>query len=306
MNAVDNNYVQLSEEVRTAIESKRPVVALETTIITHGMPYPTNVETALSVQQIIRDEGAVPATIVLRDGKIKVGLKDDEIQALAMAKNVVKASRRDIPTVLAKGLTGSTTVAATMVAAHLVGIQVFVTGGIGGVHRNGEVTMDVSADLQELAKTDVLVVCAGAKSILDIGLTLEMLETLGVPVLGFGTEDFPAFYTRTSGYPVNYKVNSASEVAAIARAKWGLGMHGGILLANPIPAFASLSSEDVDSAIDLALKEAIRQGVTGKEVTPFLLSEVERLTQGASLKANIKLVEHNAWVGASVAKALAH
>lgn len=294
-----------SEEVETALHEGRPVVALETTIVTHGMPYPVNVETALSVETIIRQAGAVPATISIQGGKIRVGLSADEIEALAHEKEVVKASRRDLPVLLATGRTGSTTVAATMIAAHLAGIQVFVTGGIGGVHRAAERTMDVSADLEELARTDVIVVSAGAKAILDIGLTLEVLETLGVPVLGYQTEDLPAFYTRTSGYQANFRVDTPQAVAEIAATKWGLGLHGGILVANPIPLDAELNQAEITSAIEAAVMRAEQQGVTGKDVTPFLLSTMESLTEGKSLAANVRLIEHNALVGAQIAGAVA-
>jgi pseudouridylate synthase len=298
-------YVQLHEEVQEALSAGRPVVALETTIVTHGMPYPANVETALSVENIIRSAGAIPATICIKDGAIHVGMSRHEIEDLAQTKDVIKASRRDLPVVLANRYTASTTVAATMIAARLAGISVFVTGGIGGVHRGAERTMDISADLQELAKTDVIVVCAGTKAILDIGLTLEVLETLGVPVLGYQTEQFPAFYTRDSGHKANFRVDTPQQVASIARIKWDLGLTGGLLVGNPIPMGAELDPERINQAIHQALQTAEAQKITGKEVTPFLLAELERLTAGESLQANVRLVEYNALVGAQVATALA-
>ncbi|MCL6452641.1 MAG: pseudouridine-5'-phosphate glycosidase [Alicyclobacillus sp.] len=294
-----------SDEVAQAKLKGTPIVALETTIITHGMPYPANVSTARSVERIIREAGAVPATICIRESRIHVGMTDAEIEALAQTENVVKASRRDLPVVLASGRTASTTVAATMIAARLAGIHVFVTGGIGGVHRGGERTMDISADLQELAETDVIVVCAGAKAILDIGRTLEVLETYGVPVLGYQTQQFPAFYTRDSGYPAAYRVDSPAEVARIARAKSTLGLRGGVLVANPIPPNAELPKADVDRAIERALQLAETDGVVGKDVTPYLLAAMERLTEGRSLEANVRLIESNAALGAAIACAYA-
>jgi pseudouridylate synthase len=297
-------YIRLHPEVQEAIADGRPVVALETTIITHGMPYPENVETALSVESIIRSHGVVPATICVRNGQFQIGMSQSEIESLAAERGVVKASRRDLPAVLARKQTGSTTVAATMIAARLAGIRVFVTGGIGGVHRGATASMDISADLQELAQTDVIVVCAGAKAILDIGLTLEVLETLGVPVVGYQTDAFPAFYTRDSGQPVNVRVDSAEEVAMLARIKWDLGLRGGVLLANPIPSEAEVSRETMEQAIEKSLREAHDLRVVGKDVTPFLLDKLKDITGGESLQANIKLVEHNAHVGSLVASAL--
>jgi pseudouridylate synthase len=302
MNQAD--YIRLSPEVEQAVRQGQPVVALETTIVTHGMPMPENVHTALAVEAIIREEGAVPATICIREGFIHVGMSQAEIESLATESGVVKASRRDLPAVLAMKQTGSTTVAATMIAARLAGIQVFVTGGIGGVHRGATSTMDVSADLQELAQTDVVVVCAGAKAILDIGLTLEVLETFGVPVVGYQTDAFPAFYTRDSGHKVTVRVDSPVEAARLARIKWELGLHGGVLLANPIPVDAELPKDMIDAAIESALELAVARHITGKEVTPFLLSQLKEMTGGDSLQANIKLVEHNARIGARIAKAL--
>ncbi len=303
-NPAEHPYLSVSPEVREALAEGRPVIALETTIVTHGMPYPANVETALSVENIIRSAGAVPATTCIQNGRIQVGMTADEIEALAHAKNVVKASRRDLPAVLATRQTASTTVAATMIAARLAGISVFVTGGIGGVHRGATETMDISADLQELSQTDVIVVCAGAKAILDIGLTLEVLETLGVPVLGYQTEQFPAFYTRDSGHKVSFRVDTPQTVAQIAKTKWDLGLSGGVLVGNPIPTDAELDPAFVHDAIERAAAAAAERNIRGKEVTPFLLAELEKITEGKSLAANIRLVEHNALVGAQIATAL--
>ena len=298
-----SDYLTYSEEVMQAMTEQSPVVALETTIVTHGMPYPQNVQTALSVERIIRKHGAVPATICIQNGKIRVGLTEKEIEELAQTPDVIKASRRDIPVALVTGKTASTTVAATMIAAHLADISVFVTGGIGGVHRGAEQTMDISADLQELAKTNVMVVSAGVKAILDIGLTLEMLETLGVPVLGYGTERFPAFYTRDSGFNAGVRVDSPIEVARMVHTKWSLGLDGGILIANPIPEHSALHPEEIQRSIDAAITQSKDHGITGKDVTPYLLATLEQLTAGKSLQANIALIEHNASVGAQIAKA---
>ena len=302
MNNIMRNVIEISDEVKEAIMNKTPVVALESTIITHGMPYPENIKTALEVEQIIRKQGAVPATIAIMNGIIKVGLSADEIEELAKEKNVVKVSRRDLPAVLAKKLHGATTVAGTMIVAQMVGIKVFVTGGIGGVHRGAAETMDISADLLELAQTDVAVVCAGAKSILDLGLTLEYLETQGVPVLGYQTDRFPAFYTRDSGFHVNFRIDNPKEMADVMSMKWGLGLKGGIIIANPIPEGYALSEEFIDQAIQHALNELTERKITGKEVTPFLLDRLEKITGGRSLNANIELVKHNALVGALIAK----
>lgn len=298
-----NSYLLFTQEVRDALAANRPVVALETTIVTHGMPYPQNVETARLVEETVRRGGATPATIGVYKGAIHVGMSADDIEWLARQTDVVKASRSDLPAALALGQTASTTVAATMMAARLAGIRTFVTGGIGGVHRGAERTMDISADLTELAQTNVIVVCAGAKAILDIGLTLEVLETLGVPVLGYQTDRFPAFYTEDSGYGVPIRVDTSEQVAEIARVKWDLGWRGGILLGNPIPHEFALDKLSIQGAIEDALAAAARQGVTGKAVTPFLLSALEQGTAGKSLSANIRLIEHNARVGAQVAKA---
>lgn len=295
------NYMEISKEVKAAIEGKKPVVALESTIISHGMPYPKNVETALEVEEIIRSMGAIPATIAILNGKIKVGLSHDEIEYLGKAKDVYKVSRRDLPFIIAKGLNGATTVASTMIISKLAGIKVFVTGGIGGVHRGAEKSFDISADLQELAHTDVAVVCAGAKSILDLGLTLEYLETFGVPVVGYKTDEFPAFFTRKSGYGVDYRVDSEEELAKAIKTKWDLGLNGGIVVANPIPEEYEMDKSAIDKAIEEVLKEAEEKGIKGKKVTPFLLSRVKDKTGGDSLESNIKLVYNNAKVGANLA-----
>lgn len=294
-------YLDIKPEIKKALQDGQPIVALESTIIAHGMPYPRNVETALKVEKIIRENGAIPATIAILGGKVKVGLTEGEIEYLGNAKNVVKTSRRDIPFIVSKKIDGATTVASTMIIASLAGIKVFATGGIGGVHRGAQETFDISADLQELASTDVAVVCAGAKSILDIGLTLEYLETQGVPVIGFGTEEFPAFYTRKSGFNVDYKIDSANELATILKAKWDLGLNGGIVVANPIPEEYQMNYDTITNAINNAIKEADDKGIKGKESTPFLLSKVKEITGGSSLEANIQLVYNNAKVGAELA-----
>lgn len=294
-------YLEIHPEVEKALRESKPVVALESTIISHGMPYPQNVETALKVEEIIRENGATPATIGIINGKIKVGLTREEIEHMAKSKDVVKVSRRDIPFVISKKFDGATTVAGTMIAASLAGIKVFVTGGIGGVHRGAQKTFDISADLKELANTDVAVVCAGAKSILDIGLTLEYLETHGVPVVGFGTEEFPAFYTRKSGFNVDYKVDSPKELAAALKAKWDLELKGGFVIGNPIPKEYEMDYDAINKAIDDALEEAKRLGIKGKETTPFLLSKIKSITSGKSLESNIQLVYNNARVGAKLA-----
>jgi len=301
MNNLYEGKLVLSPQVQEAIANNKPVVALESTIITHGMPFPQNVETALEVERIIWENGSVPATIAIIDGIIRVGMSEEEIVGLAKKEGVVKASRRDIPVILAKKLSGATTVAGTMLIANLAGIKIFVTGGIGGVHRGAQETMDVSADLTELAKTDVAVVCAGAKSILDIGLTLEYLETLGVPVLGFKTAQFPAFYTRDSGFPVDYQVDNAKEMAEVLFNKWGMGLNGGVVIANPIPQDFALPEDFINDFIAQALNELQVQRITGKRVTPFLLDKLDKLTASESLKANIELVKHNARVGAIIA-----
>ncbi len=293
--------LDIHPDVQRALDASQAVVALESTIISHGMPYPQNVETALAVEAIIREAGAVPATIAILGGRIKVGLSPADIEELATAKDVIKTSRRDLPYVVAMKRNGATTVAGTMIVAAMAGIRVFVTGGIGGVHRGATQTMDISADLTELAQTDVAVVCAGAKSILDIGLTLEYLETQGVPVLGYRTDRFPAFYTRDSGFPVHVTIDSAAEVASVLAAKAELGLHGGVVIANPIPEESELNAAEIEQAIQAAVREAEASGITGKEVTPFLLSKLGEITGGRSLDANIALVKHNARVGAEIA-----
>lgn len=295
------NYLDIQPEVKAALEAGEAVVALESTIISHGMPYPQNVETARKVEQIIRDKGAVPATIAILNGRLKVGLNDEELEMLGNAGDVMKASRRDLAYIVANKLNGATTVASTMIIAALAGIEVFVTGGIGGVHRGAETTFDISADLMELSQTNVAVVCAGAKSILDIGLTLEYLETQGVPVTGFKTEDFPAFYTRKSGYKVDHKYDDAKTLAEALHVKWSLGLQGGMVVANPIPEEFEMDEAKITNAIEIALKEADELGIVGKETTPFLLGKVKELTGGTSLDSNIQLVYNNARVGADLA-----
>ena len=301
-----NKYLDISPEVKAALDEGRPVVALESTIISHGMPYPKNVETALLVEQTIRDNGAVPATIAVIGGRLKAGLSHEEIEYLGKTgRGVAKASRRDLPALVARGADGATTVTTTMIIAHMAGIKIFATGGIGGVHRGAEVTMDISADLEELAQTPVMVVCAGAKSILDLGLTLEYLETHGVPVIGYGTDELPAFYTRKSGFGVDYRVDSPEELAAMFRAQRELNYKGGMLVTNPIPEQYAMDKEVIDKAIEQALAEAKEQHVHGKETTPFLLARVVELTGGDSLESNIKLVLNNATVAAKTAAELA-
>lgn len=295
-------YLEINSEVKEALNAGKAVVALESTIISHGMPYPQNVEMAKKVEKIIREKGAVPATIAIMDGKLKVGLTEEEIDRLGKkGLEVIKASRRDIPFILAKKVEGATTVASTMIVAALAGIKVFATGGIGGVHRGAETTMDISADLEELANTNVAVVCAGAKSILDIGLTLEYLETHGVPVVGFGTEEMPAFYTRKSGFKVDYKVDTAKELAEALNTKWELGLDGGVVVANPIPEEFQLDYDMITNVINKAVVEAEEKGIKGKESTPFLLAKVKEITEGKSLDANIELVYNNARIASDLA-----
>jgi pseudouridine-5'-phosphate glycosidase len=296
-------YMTYTEEVRRALENHLPIVALETTIISHGMPYPQNIEMAKEVERIIRDNGAVPATIGLMNGKIKIGLDESEMEEFATNRSVEKVSRRDFPYILASGKIGATTVAGTMIAANLAGIRVFATGGIGGVHREGEVTWDVSADLTELAQTNVAVVCAGAKSILDLGRTLEYLETQGVPVIGYRCDEFPSFYSRESGFGVDFRLDTPEQVAAVMDAKWKLGLNGGLIVANPVPEADALNHREIEAVIQQALQEAKENGITGKKVTPFLLDKVKQLTAGKSLQTNIALVKHNAEVAAKIAVA---
>jgi len=297
-------YVKFSEEVQHAVEAGIPIVALESTIISHGMPYPENLNTAKEVERIVASEGAMPATIAIIDGEICIGLSEEQMQFLATEKNIVKASRRDLPMIISKKLHASTTVAATMICADLAGIEVFVTGGIGGVHRNAEKTFDISADLQELAKTDVAVVSAGAKAILDLKLTMEYLETMGVPVLSYQTDEFPAFYTRESGIPASYRVETPEEIAGIIHAKWELGLEGGLIIGNPVPEEDSMDPAEMRKAVDIALREVDEQGIEGKEVTPFLLNRMKELTDGESLESNIALIKNNARLGAQIAVAL--
>ncbi|WP_066367565.1 pseudouridine-5'-phosphate glycosidase [Neobacillus fumarioli] len=296
-----NQYISFSEEVRTAKEQGKPIVALESTIISHGMPYPQNVQTAREVEQMIRENGAIPATIAILDGKIKIGLSDSELEMFGKSSDVAKASRRDLAYLLATKKKGATTVAATMICAELAGIPIFVTGGIGGVHRGAETTMDISADLEELAQTNVAVICAGAKSILDLGLTLEYLETKGVPVIGYQTDILPAFYTRTSNFSVNFRANDVETIAATLKTKWDLNLKGGAVIANPIPEEHAMDEKTITAVIESALKEANEQHISGKEVTPFLLAKVKDLTGGKSLESNIALVKNNAVLGAKLA-----
>ncbi|WP_392385481.1 pseudouridine-5'-phosphate glycosidase [Marinomonas primoryensis] len=297
-----NQYLDIHPDVAAAIAAGKPVVALESTIISHGMPWPQNAETAKKVEKIIRDNGAVPATIAIIDGRLKAGLSNEEIDTLAKAGlSVTKCSRRDLPFVIAQKQHGATTVAATMIIAAMAGIKVFATGGIGGVHRGAQQTFDVSADLQELAKTSVAVVCAGAKSILDLALTREYLETQGVPVLGYKTDTLPAFYTRESDQTVDYNLQSAKDIANFLKAKWEMQLHGGVIIANPIPEEFAMDKAVIDSAINQALAEMKEQGVAGKESTPFLLARVAELTGGDSLASNIQLVFNNARLAAKIA-----
>ncbi|MBR2923987.1 MAG: pseudouridine-5'-phosphate glycosidase [Clostridia bacterium] len=300
-----NDYLWISEEVKQALADNKPVVALESTIISHGMPYPQNVETALLVEKTVRECGAVPATIAIIGGKISVGISANQIEYLGKkGLKVIKASRRDLPVLLARGEDGATTVATTMIGASLAGIKVFATGGIGGVHRGAETTMDISADLEELAQTNVTVVCAGAKSILDLGLTLEYLETKGVTVIGFGTEELPAFYCRKSGFKVDYRMDTANEIAASIHVKDTCNLIGGMLVANPIPEEYAMNEEEMAAQIDTAVNMANELGIKGKEITPFLLDKIKTLTEGRSLAANIQLVLNNARLGAAIATEL--
>lgn len=296
------HYLVISEEVSQALQANKPVVALESTIISHGMPYPKNVETALAVEQIVRDNGAIPATIAIIGGKITVGINKEQIDYLGKkGLAVAKASRRDLPVLLASKADGATTVATTMIAAEMAGIAVFATGGIGGVHRGAETTMDISADLDELAQTNVMVVCAGAKSILDIGLTLEYLETKGVPVIGYQSKEMPAFYTRKSGFEVDYRLDTPAEIAAAFAVKQDCGLRGGMLVTNAIPEAYSMDYDYITSNINAAVKEAEELGIHGKDVTPFLLDKIQKLTAGKSLESNIQLVFNNAKLGALIA-----
>lgn len=302
---MNNEYLKISPEVQEALRSGKPVVALESTIISHGMPYPQNVETALRVEQTIRENGAVPATIAIIGGQLKAGCTPEEIEYLGRkGQAVIKASRRDLPVLIARKEDGATTVTTTMIIAAMAGIRVFATGGIGGVHRGARQTFDISADLEELAQTPVMVVCAGAKSILDLGLTLEYLETKGVPVIGFGTDELPAFYTRHSGFHVDYRIDTPEELAAAFQAKLDCGLKGGMLVTNPIPEEYSMPKDVIDTAINQALRDMEAAGVHGKQCTPFLLAKVKDLTGGESLTSNIQLVLNNARLAAKTAKAL--
>ncbi len=297
-----NKYLDINPEVAAAVAEGRPVVALESTIISHGMPYPQNVETALQVENIIRDAGAVPATIAIIGGRLKAGLTPQEIEYFGKKGQAIhKASRRDLAVLCARGEDGATTVTTTMIIAHMAGIQVFATGGIGGVHRGAETTMDISADLEELARTPVMVVCAGAKSILDLGLTLEYLETHGVPVLGYQTNELPAFYTRTSGFQVDYRMDTPQELAAAFKAQNDMGLGGGMLVTNPIPEEYSMDPAVINKAIDDAIAECVTRGIQGKATTPFLLARIAELTGGNSLASNIQLVFNNARLAAETA-----
>ena len=296
-----NKLIDILPEVADAIGVSRAVVALESTIITHGMPYPKNLECASECEAIIRSAGAVPATIAIIGGRIKIGLDGGQLEYLASARDVIKCSRRDLPYALSAGKDGATTVAATMIAADIAGIRFFATGGIGGVHRGAESTMDISADLQELAATDVCVISAGVKSILDIGRTLEYLETLGVPVAAYGQDSFPAFYTDDSGYGAPLRLDTPAEAAGMMRAKWGLGLKGGAVIANPIPKEYAMDKAEIDAAIASALENARIAGITGNDITPFLLDAIEKLTGGRSLEANMRLVKNNALLAAKIA-----
>ena len=300
-----NKYLDISPEVQQALADGKPVVALESTIISHGMPYPKIVETAMLVEKTIRENGAVPATIAIIGGRLKAGLSPEEIEYLGKSgRKVAKVSRRDLAAIVARGADGATTVTTTMIIAHMAGIKVFATGGIGGVHRGAETTMDISADLEELASTPVMVVCAGAKSILDLGLTLEYLETKGVPVIGYGTDELPAFYTRSSGFGVDYRVDTPAQLAAMFKAQQELGMKGGMLVTNPIPEQYAMDKAVIDAAIEQAVAESKEQGIHGKETTPFLLARVVELTGGDSLESNIQLVLNNAIVASKTAAEL--
>ncbi|MBR4422371.1 MAG: pseudouridine-5'-phosphate glycosidase [Erysipelotrichaceae bacterium] len=299
------DYLSITPEIQEALNEGKPILALESTILSHGMPYPENLEFARTVEKIVRGKGVIPATTAIIDGKLKVGLNDEELELMCKADNIAKASRRDVAVYLTNKQTAATTVATTMLIADLAGVRVFATGGIGGVHRGAQETMDISADLQELANTAVCVVCAGCKSILDIGLTLEYLETYGVPVLGYQTSEFPAFYTRTSGFGVDYEVKDAAEVAAILKTKWNLGLKGGVVVGNPIPEEYSMDHAVIDKAIEQALKMAKEKGIHGKATTPFLLATIKEITGGNSLASNLQLAYNNARVASDIAIELA-
>lgn len=300
-----SKYLDIGAEIKQALSEKKAVVALESTIISHGMPYPQNMETALKCQEIIRKQGAVPATIGILGGKAVIGLSDQQIEFLATSREVLKVSRRDLPFVMSQQKNGATTVASSMILAGMAGIQIFVTGGIGGAHRGAPKTFDVSADLMELAQTNVAVVCSGCKSILDIGLTLEYLETHGVPVIGYQTNDFPAFFTRKSGFKVDYRADNPTDLAAMLRTKWDLQLQGGIVISNPIPEEFAMCQDQINESIDDAVEKADQLDIRGKDLTPFLLSEIEKFTSGQSLRSNQELVFSNAFLAGDLAVALA-
>jgi pseudouridine-5'-phosphate glycosidase len=296
-----NDYLDFHPDVENALKNNLPIVALESTIISHGMPYPKNIETALMVEETVRSNNAVPATIAIIKGRLKIGLTEKEIEFLATNDEIKKISRRDLAVAVSQQLSGSTTVASTMIIANLANIAVFATGGIGGVHRGAETTLDISADLDELSRTNVCVVCAGVKSILDIGLTLEYLETKGVPVIGYKTSEMPAFYSTKSGFNVDYRIDAATDIAGILKTKWDLSIDGGVLVTNPIPVAFELESSAMNEAINLAIVEADNENITGKKITPYLLSKVNEITKGKSLDANIKLIKNNADLAAKIA-----
>ena len=296
-----NDYLDFHPDVENALKNNLPIVALESTIISHGMPYPKNIETALMVEETVRSNNAVPATIAIIKGRLKIGLTEKEIEFLATNDEIKKISRRDLAVAVSQQLSGSTTVASTMIIAKLANIAVFATGGIGGVHRGAETTLDISADLDELSRTNVCVVCAGVKSILDIGLTLEYLETKGVPVIGYKTSEMPAFYSTKSGFNVDYRIDAATDIAGILKTKWDLSINGGVLVTNPIPVAAELESSVMNDAINQAIIEADNEKITGKKITPYLLSKVNEITKGKSLDANIKLIKNNADLAAKIA-----
>lgn len=298
-----HSFLSISAEVQAALQNGQPVVALESTIISHGMPWPKNVETALAVEQVVRDQGAIPATIAIMDGKCRVGLTADELEYFGKAPNVWKVSLRDMPYVISQQLVGATTVAATMRIAAQTGISIFVTGGIGGVHRGAATTMDISADLTEMGQTNVAVISAGVKSILDIGLTLEYLETQGIPVVTYGQDEFPSFYSRKSGFKSPLRLDTVTDIAAMLRTKWQMGLDGTVLIANPVPATEEIETDEMEKHISAALDAASAQKISGKEVTPFLLQYIANHTKGESLEANIALIRHNALVGSQIAVA---
>jgi pseudouridine-5'-phosphate glycosidase len=300
-----NTFLAIHPEVKQALDKGKPVVALESTIISHGMPFPQNIETATAVEEVIRANGAIPATIAIFDGKCYVGLTAEQLAFFGKATHVWKVSLRDMPYVISQKLYGATTVAATMRIASMAGIKIFVTGGIGGVHRDAEHTMDISADLTEMAETNVAVISAGVKSILDIGLTLEYLETKGIPVVSFGQDAFPSFYSSTSGYPSPLRIDTATEIATLLKTKWQLGLNGSVLIANPVPAEQQMDAAEIEVHILEALNAAKKENITGKEVTPFLLKYISEHTQGESLEANIALIKNNAKLGAEIAVAFA-